>query len=210
MGDIVGRLFREFAVTLAVTILVSAAVSLSLTPMMCAKLLKRHDPKHQSRFYKSTENFYNRVIEFYGRSLKFVLQHQTITLLVTAGTLVLTLFLYVVVPKGFFPVQDTGVILGISEGPQNTSFPALAKSQQALAHEPGAHSLHHARRLSLSRSIPSDGCTQAPHRPEPDGTALSPAQRRRLTAPSLQGVGILSAANRFACESVCGVEGPLV
>jgi len=133
MGDIVGRLFREFAVTLAVTILVSAAVSLSLTPMMCAKLLKRHDPKHQSRFYRSTENFYNRVIEFYGRTLKFVLQHQTITLLVTAGTLVLTLFLYVVVPKGFFPVQDTGVILGISEGAQNTSFPALAKSQQALA-----------------------------------------------------------------------------
>ena len=133
MGDIVGRLFREFAVTLAVTILVSAVVSLTLTPMMCAKLLKRHDPKHRSRFYKSTENFYNRVIEFYGRTLKFVLQHQTITLLVTAGTLVLTLFLYVVVPKGFFPVQDTGVILGISEGPQNVSFTALAKSQQALA-----------------------------------------------------------------------------
>ena len=92
MGDIVGRLFREFAVTLAVTILVSAMVSLTLTPMMCAKLLKRHDPKHRSRFYKSTENFYNRVIEFYGRTLKFVLKHQTITLLVTAGTLVLTLF----------------------------------------------------------------------------------------------------------------------
>ncbi len=130
MGDIVGRLFREFAVTLAVTILVSAVVSLTLTPMMCAKLLKRHDPKHQSRFYKSTENFYNRVIEFYGRTLKFVLQHQTITLLVTAGTLVLTLFLYVVVPKGFFPVQDTGVILGISEGPQNTSFPRWPRASR--------------------------------------------------------------------------------
>ncbi|HYK49873.1 MAG TPA: efflux RND transporter permease subunit, partial [Terriglobales bacterium] len=129
MGDIVGRLFREFAVTLAVTILVSAMVSLTLTPMMCAKLLKRHDPQHQSRFYKSTENFYNRVIEFYGRTLKFVLKHQTTTLLVTVGTLVLTLFLYVVVPKGFFPVQDTGVILGISEGPQNTSFTALAQGQ---------------------------------------------------------------------------------
>ena len=133
MGDIVGRLFREFAVTLAVTILVSAVVSLTLTPMMCAKLLKRHDPHHQSSFYKSTENFYNRVIEFYGRTLKFVLKHQTTTLLVTVGTLVLTLFLYVVVPKGFFPVQDTGVILGISEGPQNTSFTGLAQSQQALA-----------------------------------------------------------------------------
>src|SRR6476659_9960621 len=133
MGDIVGRLFREFAVTLAVTILVSAVVSLTLTPMMCAKLLKRHDPRHQSRFYKSTENFYNRVIGFYGRTLKFVLKHQTITLLVTAGTFVLTLFLYVVVPKGFFPVQDTGVILGISEGPGNISFNALAQRQQELA-----------------------------------------------------------------------------
>jgi multidrug efflux pump len=125
MGDIVGRLFREFAVTLAVTILVSAVVSLTLTPMMCAKLLKRHDPAHQSRFYKSTERFYNRVIEFYGRTLKFVLKHQTTTLLVTVGTLVLTLLLYVIVPKGFFPVQDTGMILGISEGPQSVSFAAL-------------------------------------------------------------------------------------
>jgi multidrug efflux pump len=133
MGDIVGRLFREFAVTLAVTILVSAVVSLTLTPMMCAKLLKRHDPEHQSRFYQASENFYRRVIEFYGRTLRFVLQHQTTTLLVTAGTLVLTLFLYVVVPKGFFPVQDTGVILGISEAPQSVSFSALAQSQQTLA-----------------------------------------------------------------------------
>src|SRR5437868_8680528 len=133
MGDIVGRLFREFAVTLAVTILVSAFVSLTLTPMMCAKLLKRHDPAHQSRFYKSTERFYSGVIEFYGRTLKFVLKHQTTTLLVTVGTLVLTLQLYVIVPKGFFPVQDTGVILGISEGPQSISFSALGQSQQALA-----------------------------------------------------------------------------
>ncbi len=159
MGDIVGRLFREFAVTLAVTILVSAMVSLTLTPMMCAKLLKRHDPAHQSRFYKSTENFYNRVIEFYGRTLKFVLKHQTITLLVTAGTLVLTLFLYVIVPKGFFPVQDTGVILGISEGPQNTSFGALAKSQQALAQvilkDPDV--------LSLSSFIGIDGINSTPN-----------------------------------------------
>ena len=159
MGDIVGRLFREFAVTLAVTILVSAMVSLTLTPMMCAKLLKRHDPAHQSRFYKSTEDFYNRVIEFYGRTLKFVLKHQTTTLLVTAGTLVLTLFLYVIVPKGFFPVQDTGVILGISEGPQNTSFGALAKSQQALAQvilkDPDV--------LSLSSFIGIDGINSTPN-----------------------------------------------
>ena len=133
MGDIVGRLFREFAVTLAVTILVSAVVSLTLTPMMAAKLLKRHDPQHQSRFYKKSEAFYERVIEFYGRTLRWVLRYQTTTLLVTVGTLLLTLFLYVIVPKGFFPVQDTGVILGISEGPGNISFNALAQRQQELA-----------------------------------------------------------------------------
>jgi multidrug efflux pump len=101
--------------------------------MMCAKLLKRHDPKHQSRFYKSTENFYNRVIEFYGRTLKFVLQHQTTTLLVTAGTLVLTALSLRSRAQGLFPGAGYGRILGISEGPQNVSFPALAKSQQALA-----------------------------------------------------------------------------
>ena len=164
MGDIVGRLFREFAVTLAVTILVSAMVSLTLTPMMCAKLLKRHDPQHQSRFYKSTENFYNRVIEFYGRTLKFVLKHQTTTLLVTVGTLVLTLFLYVVVPKGFFPVQDTGVILGISEGPQNTSFTALAQSQQALARvilkDPDVESLSSFIGIDGTNTTPNSGRIQ--------------------------------------------------
>jgi multidrug efflux pump len=164
MGDIVGRLFREFAVTLAVTILVSAMVSLTLTPMMCAKLLKHHDPRHQSRFYKSTENFYNRVIEFYGRTLKFVLKHQTITLLVTASTLVLTLFLYIVVPKGFFPVQDTGVILGISEGPQNVSFTALAKSQQALAQvilkDPDVQSLSSFIGIDGTNSTPNSGRIQ--------------------------------------------------
>ena len=133
MGDIVGRLFREFAVTLAVTILVSAIVSLTLTPMMAAKLLKRHDPKNQSRFYKKSEEFYEGVIRFYGRTLQWVLQHQTATLMLTVGTLFLTLFLYVIVPKGFFPVQDTGVILGISEGPGNISFNALAQRQQELA-----------------------------------------------------------------------------
>ncbi|MGE5735111.1 MAG: efflux RND transporter permease subunit, partial [Acidobacteriota bacterium] len=133
MADIVGRLFREFAVTLAVTILVSAVVSLTLTPMMCAKLLKPRDPQKESRFYRASENFYNRVIAFYGRTLQFVLRYQKSTLLVTAGTLVLTLFLYVVVPKGFFPVQDTGVIMGISEAPENVSFAALSERQQELA-----------------------------------------------------------------------------
>src|SRR6185503_13031537 len=125
MGDVVGRLFREFAVTLAVTILVSAVVSLTLTPMMAAKLLKSKELSQHGRFYKWSEDIYERVIQFYGRTLKWVLRHQTATLLVTVGTLVLTLVLYVVVPKGFFPVQDTGVILGISDAPQNISFSAM-------------------------------------------------------------------------------------
>src|SRR5271168_1332527 len=133
MGDIVGRLFREFAVTLAVTILVSAGVSLTLTPMMCAKLLKHRKEGEKGRFYEVTEDYYNRVIAFYGRTVKWVLKHQPTTLLVTFGTLVLTLFLYVIVPKGFFPVQDTGVILGVSEAPDNISFDALSQRQQELA-----------------------------------------------------------------------------
>src|ERR1700694_771821 len=132
MGDIVGRLFREFAVTLAVTILVSAVVSLTLTPMMCAKLLKQRQPGKESRFYRVTEDYFNRIIAFYGRTLKWVLKYQTITLLVTVSTLVATLLLYVYVPKGFFPVQDTGVIMGVSEAAENTSFAAMSEKQQAL------------------------------------------------------------------------------
>ena len=159
MGDIVGRLFREFAVTLAVTILVSAFVSLTLTPMMSAKLLKRTDPENHSRFYQASENFYNRVIAFYGRTLKFVLRYQRTTLLVTAGTLALTLFLYVVVPKGFFPVQDTGVIMGISEAGQSVSFAALAERQQAL----GKVILQNPHVESLSSFIGIDGTNTTPN-----------------------------------------------
>jgi multidrug efflux pump len=133
MGDVVGRLFREFAVTLAVTIVVSAVVSLTLTPMMSARIL-RHEPKEQQgRFYRASERVFERMIAFYGRTLKFVLQYQTITLLVALGTLVLTIFLYIIIPKGFFPVQDTGVIQGISQAPETISFDAMAEKQQALA-----------------------------------------------------------------------------
>jgi len=132
MGDIVGRLFREFAVTLAVTILVSAVVSLTLTPMMSAKLLKSKGDHEESRFYRVSEEYFNRVISFYGRTLKWVLGRQTTTLLVTVGTLIATLLLYVYVPKGFFPVQDTGVIMGISEAPANVSFQAMSQRQQTL------------------------------------------------------------------------------
>jgi multidrug efflux pump len=133
MGDVVGRLFREFAVTLGVTILISGVVSLTLTPMMCAKLLKRVPEEEQGRFYRVSQRAFDRTIEGYGKTLKWVLRHQTATLLIAAGTLVFTIFLYIVVPKGFFPVQDTGVILGVSEAPPTISFAAMAKRQEALA-----------------------------------------------------------------------------
>jgi multidrug efflux pump len=133
MGDVVGRLFREFAVTLAVTIVISAVVSLTLTPMMSARIL-RHQPKEQQgRFYKASERVFESMIAFYGRTLKFVLRYQTITLLVALATLLLTIFLYILIPKGFFPVQDTGVIQGISQAPETISFPAMAEKQQELA-----------------------------------------------------------------------------
>ena len=132
MGDIVGRLFREFAVTLAVTILVSAIVSLTLTPMMCSKLLKHSPEADQTRFYRVTERGWKAVISFYDRTLQVVLRHQTATLLVAAGTLVLTILLYIYIPKGFFPIQDTGVIQGISQASETVSFPEMASEQQAL------------------------------------------------------------------------------
>jgi multidrug efflux pump len=133
MGDVVGRLFREFAVTLAVTIIISAVVSLTLTPMMCARLLHYNPEDQQTKFYRISERAFQRMIEFYGRTLKFVLRYQTITLLVALGTLVLTIFLYIVAPKGFFPVQDTGVIQGISQASETISFAAMAQKQQELA-----------------------------------------------------------------------------
>ena len=132
MGDIVGRLFREFAITLSVAILVSAVVSLTLTPMMCARLLKHQPAEKHGRLFRASERFFERVIAFYGRTLQWVLQHQTLTLLVAMATLGLTILLYVVAPKGFFPIQDTGLIQGISEAPQSISFPAMAERQQAL------------------------------------------------------------------------------
>jgi multidrug efflux pump len=133
MGDVVGRLFREFAVTLAVTIILSAVVSLTLTPMMCSRILRRTPEEQQGRFYKASERVFQRVIAFYGRTLKFVLGYQTITLLVAAATLVLTIVLYIVIPKGFFPTQDTGEIQGISQAPATISFAAMAQKQQQLA-----------------------------------------------------------------------------
>src|SRR5213076_666637 len=134
MGEVVGRLFREFAITLAVAILISAVVSLTLTPMMCAKFLRRRPESEQGRFYRAAGRFIDAMIARYGAMLNWVLDRQTATLWVFIGTLALSVLLYVVVPKGFFPVQDTGVIQGISEAPQSISFPAMAENQQALAH----------------------------------------------------------------------------
>ena len=133
MGDIVGRMFREFAVTLSVTILISAVVSLTLTPMMCSRLLREKSRAREGRFYLASERFYQKVIDFYGLTLRSVLKYRAVTLMVAVATLVLTIWLYFIVPKGFFPVQDTGVIQGISEARQTISFPAMAERQQALA-----------------------------------------------------------------------------
>ena len=145
MGDVVGRLFREFAVTLSITILISAVVSLTLTPMMCARLLRERREEQPGPLSRVSQRVLDRIIAGYGRSLQWVLQRQQATLVVTVATLVVTVVLFVLIPKGFFPLQDTGVILGITEGPQAVSFGTMAERQQALARvileEPAVESL---------------------------------------------------------------------
>ncbi|SEE10374.1 MdtB/MuxB family multidrug efflux RND transporter permease subunit [Pseudomonas anguilliseptica] len=133
MADVVGRLFREFAITLAVAILISLVVSLTLTPMICARLLKAEKPEAEGRFYRAAGAVIDGMIARYGVWLTWVLKHQPLTLLVAIGTLALTVVLYLAVPKGFFPVQDIGVIQGISEAPQSISFRAMSERQQRLA-----------------------------------------------------------------------------
>ena len=180
MGDIVGRLFREFAVTLSVTILVSAVVSLTLTPMMCAKLLKHTPPEEQGRFYQSSERVFQRIVGFYGRTLAVVLKHQTATLVVAVATLASTVLLYIAVPKGFFPVQDTGVLLGISEAPQTVSFPAMAERQQVLC----AEILKDPAVESLSSFIGIDG-TNTTLNSGRIQINLKPLEERRLNASDI-------------------------
>lgn len=133
MGDVVGRLFREFSITLATTILISAVVSLTLVPMACAKLLKPLSAVRENALQRASRDFFDWVIRGYGRALTWVLDRQTLMLLVAAATLVLTAALYVVIPKGFFPVQDTGVIQAITEAPQSVSYASMAERQQELA-----------------------------------------------------------------------------
>jgi len=133
MGDITGRLFREFAITLSATILISAAISLTLTPMLCAKLLRHKEPSEQGRFYQASERVFQKIIGFYERTLDWVLERRGLTLLVAVATLVLTVILFLVIPKGFFPIQDTGEIQGVSEAAQTVSFAKMAQLQQQLA-----------------------------------------------------------------------------
>ncbi len=194
MGDIVGRLFREFAVTLSVTILVSALVSLTLTPMMCSKLLKHKDASHQGALYRASERGFQWVIDRYASTLQVVLRHQTTTLFVTLGTLVLTLYMYIVVPKGFFPVQDTGVILGVSEAPETTSFTAMADRQQALARiilqDPDVVSLSSYIGVDGTNMTPNNGRIQINLKPREERTSDVTEIIRRLSGKLLGVEGI--------------------
>jgi multidrug efflux pump len=194
MGDIVGRLFREFAITLGVTILVSAFVSLTLTPMMCARLLRREEEAKRGRFYRASGRFFDRLIAFYGRTLQVVLRHQPATLAVTVGTLALTLLLYYYIPKGFFPVQDTGVILGISDAPQSVSFSAMAQRQQALAEvilkDPDVVSLSSFIGVDGTNTTPNSGRIQINLRSRDERTATSSDIIRRLEPQLAEVAGI--------------------
>jgi multidrug efflux pump len=194
MGDIVGRLFREFAITLGVTILVSAFVSLTLTPMMCARLLRREDEAKRGRFYRASGRFFDRLIALYGRTLQVVLRHQPATLAVTVGTLALTLLLYYYIPKGFFPVQDTGVILGISDAPQSVSFSAMAQRQQALAEvilkDPDVVSLSSFIGVDGTNTTPNSGRIQINLRSRDERTATSSDVIRRLEPQLAEVAGI--------------------
>jgi len=177
MGDVVGRLFREFAVTLAVTIIVSAVVSLTLTPMMASRILKHNPSEQQGRFYKASERVFESMIGFYGRTLKMVLDFQGVTLLIALATLLLTIYLYIVIPKGFFPVQDTGVIQGISQAPQSIGAKGMAEKQKELARiilqDPAVQ--------SLSSFIGADG-TNTTINSGRMSINLKPLEERKLSA----------------------------
>src|SRR2546425_3839021 len=194
MGDIIGRLFREFAITLSVTILVSAVVSLTLTPMMCAKLLHVTHPGTQTWFYRATERMFDRTIAVYGRTLQWVLRHQPGTLVVTVATLVLTIILYIVVPKGFFPLQDTGVILGISQAPEVVSFPTMADRQQALARiilkDPDVASLSSFIGVDGTNMTPNSGRLQINLKPREERRADASQIIRRLQPALAAGDGL--------------------
>jgi multidrug efflux pump len=191
MGDIVGMLFREFAITLSLTILVSAVVSLTLTPMMCAKFLRHTPESEQSWFYHVSEKGFNAVIAAYGKTLRVVLRHQHITQLVTLATFVGTIMLFLYVPKGFFPVQDTGAILGVSESEQSISFPAMAARQQSLAkvilQDPDVESLSSFIGIDGTNTTINSGRMQINLKPHEERKSDATAIIRRLQ-PELENV----------------------
>jgi multidrug efflux pump len=192
MGDVVGRLFREFAVTLAVTIAISAVVSLTLTPMMCARILRHRPRAEQGQFYRASERAFEAMIAFYGRTLRVVLRHRTLTLIVAAATLVLTIALYAVIPKGFLPDQDTGVIQGISQAPPTVSFAAMAERQRRLAcvilRDPAVASLSSFIGVDATNTALNSGRISINLRPLSERDASALEVQRRLAA-ALREVG---------------------
>ena len=184
MGDVVGRLFREFAVTLAVTIVISAVVSLTLTPMMCARILRHNPEEQQGRFYRASERVFERMIAFYGRTLKVVLRYQTITLLVAAGHPGADIFLYIVIPKGFFPVQDTGVIQGISQAPQTISFAGHGQSAAGAGEGHPAGSRGREPLVLHRRRRHQHHAQQRTHLDQPEAARPARPQRLRRHSPA--------------------------
>ena len=184
MGDVVGRLFREFAVTLAVAILISALVSLTLTPMMCAKLLRHRPESKRGRFDRTVGAGFDRLVAGYARTLGWVLNHQPLTLVVFVLTLALTVGLYFVMPKGFFPVQDTGIIQGIAEAPQSVSFQAMAERQRALARvvlqDPAVQSLSSFIGVDSQNATPNTGRMLIQLKPLAERDARAPEIIRRM------------------------------
>ena len=194
MGDIVGRLFREFAVTLAVTIIMSCIVSLTLTPMMASKILSHTSKNEQGRIYRWSETLFNRVIARYGETLSYVLKHQKETMWVAIGTLLLTLLMFLWVPKGFFPVQDTGMILGISDAPQSISFAQMTDRQQELAkvilQDPGVENLSSFIGVDGTNTTPNSGRIQITLKPLEERDANASDIIRRLQPKLAQIPGI--------------------
>ncbi|ENL8547656.1 MdtB/MuxB family multidrug efflux RND transporter permease subunit [Serratia marcescens] len=194
MGDIVGRLFREFAVTLAVAILISAVVSLTLTPMMCARMLSHESLRKQNRFSAASERFFDRVIAQYGKWLKTVLNHPWLTLGVAVGTLALTVLLYLLIPKGFFPVQDNGIIQGTLEAPQSVSFSNMAERQQQVAaqilKDPAVESLTSFVGVDGSNATLNSGRLQINLKPLSERSERIPAIISRLQQQTAQFPGV--------------------
>jgi len=194
MGDVVGRLFREFAITLAVAILISAVISLTLTPMMCAKLLRHEPVEKQGRFSRWSERFFDSIIAQYGRMLTVVLRHQVLTLLVAFGTLVLTVVLFIAIPKGFFPVQDNGVIQGVTEASQSISFSAMATRQQEVAdvilRDPDVESLSSFIGVDGNNATLNAGRLQINLKPLEERSARAPAIMARLQPELAKVAGI--------------------